>query len=104
MDGFELQVSGSLVVSGTSAAPVVFTSYHDDSFGGDYGWDVDDAVTERQYWDCGVVAGGVADLSYTHLRYSNTGLRRRSRVGRSALDHVTMDNVNLVSLTTTVDR
>ena len=71
--GSSVQVVGSLVVSGSAAAPVVFTSYHDDSFGGN----TDGTSTTPSMSDsAGIVvsSGGVVNLSNMHVRYASCGV------------------------------
>src|SRR5262249_3915899 len=87
-----VQVAGSLVVSGTAAAPVGFTSYHDASFGGK----TDGTTTTPWASDSSgvVVSGGSVDVANTHVRYANCGVCTSGSGTTSSLSHVTIGNVN----------
>ncbi|WP_193752697.1 hypothetical protein [Microbacterium testaceum] len=62
-------VEGSLVVNGTSAAPVTFTSLADDSVGGDTLADGDDTKPENNRWN-GIYVSGNATLVADQTRVS----------------------------------
>ena len=91
------------MVSGSSAAAVVFTSYHDDSFGGDTDGT---AMTPTLNDSTGILVSGGwgADLSYTHLGLFVTRVSTSQTGGTISLDHVTIDNVNRCYVTTMVAR
>ena len=72
-----LEVSGSLVMAGTEADSVVFTSIHDDNYGGDTKHD-GNAVSEDQWEWKGIVfySGSdntaAIDMNHTILRYGGS--------------------------------
>jgi hypothetical protein len=73
--GSQLVVNGSLVVSGTSASPVVFTSIKDDSTAGDTNGDGNASSPAAGDWGGITVPGaGSADMSYPQIRYASQGL------------------------------
>jgi hypothetical protein len=72
-------VQGELRASGRSGQPVVFTSLHDDSAGGDTNQQLRDA--SRGDWPgVEIGAGGEASFAYTAIRYPRTGLVLRGGV------------------------
>lgn len=65
-----LIVEGSLKAEGTTARPVIFTSWKDDEYGGDS--NEDENATDPQMGDWGQLLcqnGGTAELSHTIVRY-----------------------------------
>jgi hypothetical protein len=69
--GFE--VDGSLVVAGTAASPVTFTSIHDDSVGGDTNSDGGASVPSPNEWN-GISAGAGGSLSLDHVVVGYAGV------------------------------
>ncbi|MCR5360320.1 MAG: DUF2012 domain-containing protein [Thermoguttaceae bacterium] len=67
--GCSLIVNGTLNANGSQAAPIVFTSYRDDAYGGDL--DEDDGVNEPQAGDWKQIHcnGGSVTLDHTYIRY-----------------------------------
>ncbi|WP_307386476.1 cutinase family protein [Microbacterium sp. SORGH_AS_0969] len=78
-DNVGITVEGSLVVNGTSAAPVTFTSLADDSVGGDTLADGDDTKPEDNRWngitigDGGVLSGSNLTVTYASTAILSTG-------------------------------
>jgi len=72
-----LYVSGSLAVQGTESQPVYFTSYQDDSVGGDTNMDSADSLPYPGDWD-GIILGDFTNASYTfshtQIQYSENGV------------------------------
>ncbi|MFG0318734.1 MAG: hypothetical protein ACF8XB_15780, partial [Planctomycetota bacterium JB042] len=69
--GLKLTANAPLVAAGTSADPVVFTSIHDDAFGGDSGGDGPTAGTPGDWW--GVQVSNHAGSSLTNAAFRFTG-------------------------------
>jgi Bacterial Ig-like domain (group 3) len=71
----EFSVYGSLVVDGTSGSPVTFTSFYDDTVGGDTDGDGGAEAPRRGDWS-GIMLeeAGTASLEETIIKYASTGL------------------------------
>jgi hypothetical protein len=71
----EFDVYGSLVVDGTSGSPVTFTSFYDDTVGGDTDGDGGAEAPKVGDWS-GILLGesGTASLEETIVKYASTGL------------------------------
>ncbi len=75
----KLTVNGGLIVQGNGNEPVIFTSIHDDSFGGD----TNQKLQESRPGDwVGIEAGAEAALTFDEaaIRYAQTGLSLRGDV------------------------
>ncbi len=68
-------VDGKLIADGNALMPIVFTSYLDDSVGGDTNGDGASSAPARQDWSGIIVrSGGEVSLTYTKLRYGGKSL------------------------------
>ena len=101
--GGSLPVSGSLVADGTAGAPVVFTSFRDDSAGGDSNDDGTASSPAADDWS-GIYSNGSATASITldHVRVSyddtlvvNGG---SESITNSVFDHAWYDAVRIERL------
>ncbi len=69
-----LRVSGSLKAAGTEYAPIVFTDWRDDSFGGDSNRDGDDSLPEPGWWrGIYIQEEGSAELEWAIVMFAGYG-------------------------------
>ncbi|KKM17741.1 hypothetical protein LCGC14_1672690, partial [marine sediment metagenome] len=69
-----LEVNGTLNVPGTSGSPVVFTSIHDDTAGGDTNANAGATAPAAGDWKrIRIRTGGAADLQHADIRYAGKG-------------------------------
>ncbi len=59
----------TLQAQGTRAAPIIFTSYRDDTYGGDTNED-GNTLPQPGDWQSVVFTGGTGIFDYTHIRYA----------------------------------
>src|SRR5690606_21054928 len=65
-----ISVQGTLYVPGTAADPVYFTSYYDDSVGGDTNNDGNASGPSRGHWGSIYVSdGGRVEMSHASIKY-----------------------------------
>ncbi|HPQ40580.1 MAG TPA: right-handed parallel beta-helix repeat-containing protein, partial [bacterium] len=74
MGGNTIRVEGSIISEGTSDNPIVITSEHDDSFGGDTFNDGNTTIPAPNDWGGLLVfdSGGSSVLRYTIIQYGST--------------------------------
>ncbi|MFA6301097.1 MAG: hypothetical protein WC609_01965 [Candidatus Paceibacterota bacterium] len=74
--GGSLIIDGAISASGTSAEPIYFTSYQDDSVGGDTNEDNGEYSPDEGDWDCILIESLTAQSIFDHvnMRYSANGL------------------------------
>lgn len=81
--GFTFRVNGSLTLQGTSGSPVIFTSYRDDSVGGDL-QPGDPAPAPGDWGGVLLYYAGAPDpvsFQYAQVRYANRGLHLQNVSG-----------------------
>jgi len=89
--GITVEGSATLVSTGTAEAPVMFTSYLDDSVGGDTNGD--DIVTTPSYGNwrgVRIESNGQAELTHTEVRYANIAIDADSDYAVVNLSAVTL--------------
>ena len=67
-----MTVNGKIDVDGTEGEEVVFTSFYDDSYGGDWNSDGDETVPSRGNWGQ-IQVNGSGEFDYCRLRYGGAG-------------------------------
>jgi hypothetical protein len=86
----KLTVEGVLDVQGTDVAPVIFTSIHDDSVGGDTNHDGAAVMPFPDDWEELYLSyADGSSIQYAEIRYAGTGLRML-RVDSVTISHLTV--------------
>ena len=96
--GTGITVEGTLNANGIETAPVAFTSFRDDEFGGDTNNDGDSDGSPGDWYSVLVEGGGTANLTYTTVRYGGADYSYPPFVGGNVygyggtlnLDHCTL--------------
>jgi RHS repeat-associated protein len=68
-----LDVRGTLIAQGTAEAPIYFTSYSDDSIGGDTNADGSGSVPSESDWN-GITGTGAISLAHVVVRYATCAI------------------------------
>ncbi|MFY9578322.1 MAG: DUF6531 domain-containing protein [Gaiellaceae bacterium] len=95
----QMFVNGTLSAVGTSASPIIFTSYQDDSAGGDTNGDGGATSGQAGQWYEVAFGSSLSQLQYVTVRYGGYGFAQNSAplavsgTGNAvSLDHVTVTN------------
>jgi hypothetical protein len=90
----EIDVYGSLVVDGTSGSPVTFTSFYDDTVGGDTDGDGGAEAPRRGDWSgIQVLEGGQVNAQYAVVDYASDGFSG-SEAASLVVSHSTVENAS----------
>jgi len=69
-----MDVAGGLVLQGTALTPTVFTSYRDDSYGGDTNADGNTTRPAKNDWDRLYLQSNLTDFHHVLVRYADVGV------------------------------
>jgi len=93
VDPGELSVSGTLVASGTAAAPAIFTSPYDDAAGGHCGCAKAGVTPAAGDWyGIQVEGGGSATLDHAVVRYARDDVELPGTGSRAQIENTTLSN------------